>query len=91
MSQPSDAQALPRQHLYSLRDVVRMTGLSRTTIWRAERGGHFPRRRQLTPGRVGWLASEVEAWMSARTQARTGTDAASNRPVAADQDRTREP
>ncbi len=42
------------------------TGLSRTTIWRLEQAGKFPRRRQLTPGRVGWLESEVLEWMESR-------------------------
>jgi prophage regulatory protein len=42
------------------------TGLSRSTRWRLERKGKFPRRRQLSPGCSGWLASEIAAWISAR-------------------------
>jgi predicted DNA-binding transcriptional regulator AlpA len=44
----------------------RRTGLSRSTRWRLERRGKFPRRRQLSPGCSGWLASEIAAWISAR-------------------------
>lgn len=46
------------------REVRSMTGLSRTTRWRLERVGQFPRRRQISPGAVGWLESEVLAWMN---------------------------
>jgi len=49
-----------------LREVVAVTGLSPATIWRRERAGDFPRRRQISPGAVGWLASEVRAWMEGR-------------------------
>jgi prophage regulatory protein len=44
----------------------RRTGLSRSTRWRLERKGKFPRRRQLSPGCSGWLASEIAAWIAAR-------------------------
>ena len=61
--------APPNSDAYlSIRVVTARTGLSRTTIWRAERAGLFPHRRQLTPGRVAWLASEVDAWIAARVE-----------------------
>jgi prophage regulatory protein len=44
----------------------RRTGLSRSTRWRLERKGKFPKRRQLSPGCSGWLASEIAAWIAAR-------------------------
>ena len=50
-------------------EVKMMTGLSRTTRWRLERTGDFPKRRVLSPHSVGWLASEVDAWMQARIAA----------------------
>jgi len=45
------------------RELRAMTGLSRTTRWRLERAGQFPRKRRISPGAVGWLESEVLAWM----------------------------
>ena len=54
------------RRFYSLRDLTQITGLSRTTLWRMERAEQFPRRRQLTPGRVAWLASDVDAWATSR-------------------------
>jgi prophage regulatory protein len=49
-----------------LRQVVSVTGLSRMTIWRLERAGEFPRRRQLGARSVAWLQSEVDAWIEWR-------------------------
>ena len=53
------------------REVQRLTALSRTTRWRLERTGRFPRRRKLSDNAVGWLASEIEAWMAERAEAST--------------------
>ena len=47
-------------------EVLAITGLGRTTIWRLERRGEFPARRRITGNIVGWLASEVEEWMRSR-------------------------
>ena len=46
--------------------VRHATQLSETTIWRLERAGKFPARRQLSANAVGWLRSEVEAWLASR-------------------------
>jgi prophage regulatory protein len=49
-----------------LKRVLEQTSLSRSTIYREIAGGRFPRPHRLSLGRVGWLRSEVEAWMAAR-------------------------
>ncbi|MGY9058001.1 MAG: helix-turn-helix transcriptional regulator [Alphaproteobacteria bacterium] len=55
---------------YETPELLKALGnISRTTLWRMERQGDFPRRRQITPNRVCWLASEVEAWAEARPTA----------------------
>ena len=46
--------------------VEALTSLHRKTIYRMEKVGQFPRRRQVSPVRVGWLASEVMAWLKSR-------------------------
>ena len=48
------------------RDVVKLTGLSRATIYRLIVGEEFPHSHRLSPGRVGWSEAEVEAWIRAR-------------------------
>ena len=40
--------------------------LSRSTIWRMERRGDFPKRFAITPGRVGWNEKEVQSWIKSR-------------------------
>lgn len=43
--------------------VAELTGLSKTTRWRLEKLGTFPKRRQLSMKAVGWLSSEIEDWI----------------------------
>ena len=45
--------------------------LARTTVWRLERDGLFPRRIQIGPNSVGWIESDVEDWMKSRSSAST--------------------
>lgn len=47
-------------------EVIRQTGLSRSTLWRLEREGKFPKRRQIGPASVGWLEHEVNEWIKSR-------------------------
>ena len=44
--------------------VLDIVGLSRTTIWRLERAGDFPRSIALTPGRKAYRETEVRNWMA---------------------------
>ena len=39
-------------------------------VLRLERAGKFPRRIQLGPNRVGWLLSEIQAWINSRLDER---------------------
>jgi prophage regulatory protein len=47
--------------------VSTLTGLSKSTRWRLERQGKFPKKRQLSVKSVGWLASEIEEWIQTRS------------------------
>ena len=44
----------------------RMTGISRTTAWRMEKEGKYPKRRKVSDGLVGWLESELDEWVESR-------------------------
>ena len=48
------------------KEVQEMTGLSRTTLWRFENKGDFPRRVSLGASSVGWKLSEVQNWIHDR-------------------------
>lgn len=47
-------------------DVIQLTGLSRSTLWRLERAGNFPERIQLGANSVGWLEADINAWLDSR-------------------------
>jgi prophage regulatory protein len=47
-------------------DLKRLVPLSRTTMWRMERRGEFPRRISISDRRVAWRRSEIEAWLKHR-------------------------
>ena len=49
-----------------LPEVEAATGYSRTTIWRREQAGEFPKRRRIGPHLVGWRSDEIEEWIKAR-------------------------
>jgi len=51
------------------KQVELRTGLARSTIYQYIKDGVFPKPVQLGPRAVGWIESEVSAWISARTRA----------------------
>ncbi len=50
-------------------EVARITDLSRTTRWRLEREGRFPKKRHLSANRIGYLQSEILEWIESRASA----------------------
>lgn len=54
--------------IYRLRDVQRLTGLSRSQIYALASRGSFPRPIKLSERASGWLSSEVEQWIADRIQ-----------------------
>jgi len=47
---------------------AKIGGLCRTTIWKLEKDGLFPKRRALTKKIVGWDESEIDVWIQSRDQ-----------------------
>jgi prophage regulatory protein len=47
--------------------VRERTGLSRSTIWRLERRGEFPKHRRISRNAVGWLEEEISEWIRSKT------------------------
>ncbi len=46
--------------------VRERTGLSRSTIWRLERLGDFPRHRRISANVVAWVEAEVMSWIHSK-------------------------
>lgn len=51
-----------------LPEVMKLTGLSRSSIYAKIDEGDFPQQINLGARSVGWLASEVEAWIISRIE-----------------------
>lgn len=49
-----------------LKEVRARIPYSSVQIWRKESAGEFPRRVRLGANRVGWLESEIEAWIASK-------------------------
>jgi prophage regulatory protein len=45
------------------KEVVNLTGMSSTTIWRLMKKNQFPQSRQLSSRVVVWLESEILEWL----------------------------
>ncbi len=57
--------------MWRLPEVLRQTGLSRSTVYEMINRGDFPRQVQLSRRAVGGVASEVIEWINARVDSRS--------------------
>lgn len=55
-------------------ELKMLTGLGRTTIWRREKLGKFPRKIDLGGGLVGWRSDEVQKWLKDPAGYKTATE-----------------
>lgn len=59
--------------LIRVAEVLRITGLSRSTLYEKMLDGSFPKQIKLGPRSVAWVKSEVQAWAKERiSEARPG-------------------
>jgi prophage regulatory protein len=65
MHAPIKAIDRTNDSLVRLPEVIRQTGLSRTTIYRKAKAGTFPAPEQMSDNAVGWWASDLAAWKAA--------------------------
>ena len=72
----ADASAMVRQlgsalHILRMKQLVLRTGLSRATLYVLKATDPtFPQKIQLTERTVGYLESEVDAWIATRAESR---------------------
>ena len=62
----NEMPALPPPKLLRFTAVHERTGLSRSTIWRLEHRGQFPKHRSISANAVAWVEGEVAAWIQAK-------------------------
>ena len=56
--------------LLTISEVVKVTRLSKPTVYKMIRTGNFPKQLRIGTCKVAWLQSEVMAWIQARAEAR---------------------
>ena len=56
--------------IYRLREVLGVTGLSRTVLYRLIKLGRFPASLRLSERAVGWDSDAVERWVESRPSTR---------------------
>ena len=56
-------------YILRLPDVMKCTGLSRSTIYEMVKAGSFPKQTRLGKRAVGWKSSAVNGWIEAQPQA----------------------
>lgn len=61
-----------------LPEVMDKTGLGRTTIYRMESSGYFPRSIPLGGKAVGWIEAEIDGWIEKRMDERQGATSLSS-------------
>ena len=61
---------LARQQIVRPKEVMRLLGLSRSTLYRMIERGTFPRARILSTRSTGWTQEELATWIEARERTR---------------------
>lgn len=61
------------ESILTLKQVIEKTGLQKSTIYGHQKKGLFPQSIKLGVRKVGWLESEIDAWMEDGIKARNST------------------
>ena len=70
MSEPTTPSTNPPE-LLDLREVMRRTRLSRSTIYALKAAGLFPQPVRVSTHAVRWIAAEIDDWIATRPRAGT--------------------
>ena len=62
-------QNIPNEKILRLKTVLGRTGLTRSMAYALLKDDLFTRPINLGPRAVGWLESEIDAWITARVEA----------------------
>ena len=63
---PCDAGRVAALRLLRFPAVRERTGLSRSTIWRLERQGAFPKHHRISANAVAWVEDEIADWIRSK-------------------------
>lgn len=48
------------------KELSNQLGISEVSLWRMEKRGELPKRVQISERAVGWLKSDIEAWLESK-------------------------
>lgn len=65
------------EQILKLPEVIRTTGLARSTIYKLISENRFPKQIKLTSFSSGWLKSEINQWLEERIAASRNMEAVS--------------
>lgn len=68
--QTSSTAHLPQPAFYRMKDVIRITSLSRPTLYRRIAAGRFPQPVRLGGRACGWTSDALDAWIRTPTGTR---------------------
>lgn len=63
---PGGPQPISLQIFMSQKQVCEATNLSKTTVWRKQKDGDFPKPIKISANRVVWDQGELEKWQEAQ-------------------------
>jgi prophage regulatory protein len=63
---------MDRVKMVRLKQVVRYTGLGRSTIYKMVALGEFPKQAKISLRAVGWVEQEIIDWLKRRVEDRDG-------------------
>lgn len=71
MTDKDQATVIPlHRNLLRLREIIKRTGLSRSTIYARAKDGTFPKPVPLGNQLSGWIEDEIDAWVNERIRQR---------------------
>jgi prophage regulatory protein len=57
-----------KERVIRKKELCEILNISSSTIWRWEKAGNFPKRLCLGQRIVGWLWSDIEAWLESKQE-----------------------
>lgn len=59
----SDEQVASGNRIIRIKQVLEITGFSRTTLWRMRKSNSFPKAVQLGDSIIGWYERDIHTWI----------------------------
>ncbi len=58
----------PSNRFIRMPELMKILGVSRSSVWNYCKSGNFPQPHKISPRLVGWLESDVQSWIETRAK-----------------------